>query len=1280
MAAERENLDVRALDALGTPYGYDRDPRGLVRLRSQPGEWRKHPSNPVIRPGTEGTWDDAVISEVKVVYDGRLYHAWYAGRKRGPPGLKMPMDLGYATSSDGVRWLKSEANPVLVRGPIGGYDENMITAPHVLYDGDRSTMWYSAVDFQGNWSINLATSEDGVHWQKHAANPLLQETHDGRWDAVYLAEPNVIFDGNGYRMWYNGASATTETLLGSATSPDGIEWTRFEGDRPVLFPGPEGTWDDFAVARGSVIYDGELFKLWYEGHDGRTWRIGFATSSDGVEWDKFEGNPILDLGPEGAWDSRVASEPYVLFDGQTYRLWYSGYDGYWFCVGLATAPAVYVDRGVLTSAPFSSARPIAWGALAADLSLPEGTAVQFEVAAGDDGETWGEWALVGEVSADGLYGMDRAHSFDLTGLNLPPSRFLRYRATLTTRDPAVSPVLHAVSAAEVGPDFRFAVSQAGAPSEAGASPEGGVSLPVGGSVELILSVEPVRGFSAPVEWAVEGLPEGVSLVEEPRPLAPPETRAVVVRADARAQANAAPVTFRARSGDLEHRVTLVLRLVAAPTATPTVHATPTLPATFTPVATLAPAATFTPVLATATPFTLSLPVQTSMLPPASTRASASLWSLWPGIGLAAAGALLLLAWGIARWATRRRAAGEGRRPWFRHWAWAILAVLLLVAGLLWSGRFVAARRAEGRAYREGVPTAMPVAGVTPAAEAPTPAPETEAVALTEEEVRRELETRLVAPLRRTLAVHALDRALELDTATLDLETNLDEVVARAMAVEHKAEVQRILLQGPEQIDVLLSFTYTYNTDLLVPWVEALAAEIDRPAVEHAFDERTLALTRGEPGVHLDVEEAVRRLRAALEDRQVAEVELPVRRVEPRAWSDDELRVTLSRAAERWQQAPLPASSEPITLTFDAARWIGPDSPAVNWEPTRTMTATAYHPGRMGWALDIVAAHQLVREAMDGEGGAASGAVVALRVFTDVAPAPLTLADLKADLLEIGGRFDGLTGFYVQDLATGDEVRHNTYVTTSGMSMIKVAIMLTAYRSIPRPFEPSLQEAISDMIAYSINEQSNAVLLAIGEGDFQRGMQRVNETLRALGMDQSYIRGGYRAVDGLYYEPIAIPERRPVAVPEEEQIDVRPDTAMQTSLSDQVLLFEALYRCALDEGRLLEAYPELAPEDCQEMLELLETNPTRTLLGSGFPAEVPLAHKHGFGGGAYTDERMDVGIAWPPEGRPFLAGLYQWDDVDWIHWLRVWPMQIEFSTTLYNYFTTPPPLPAPTIPQ
>jgi beta-lactamase class A len=335
-----------------------------------------------------------------------------------------------------------------------------------------------------------------------------------------------------------------------------------------------------------------------------------------------------------------------------------------------------------------------------------------------------------------------------------------------------------------------------------------------------------------------------------------------------------------------------------------------------------------------------------------------------------------------------------------------------------------------------------------------------------------------------------------------------------------------------------------------------------------------------------------------------------------------------------------------------------------------MTGYVFLPGQMGWTLDVAAAQEMLREAFE-----ADTPVATVPAFADIAPDPLTLEDVKPVLLEIAGHFDGFTGLYVQDLTSGEEVRHNTYVTTSGMSMIKVAIMVTAYRIVPRPFSGEIQDAMSQMIAHSINHKSNAVILAIGDGDFQLGLQRVNETLRTLGMHQTYIASAYRVEDDPTYAPIPVPERPAVEIPSEQQIDLWPDTAMQTSLSDQAIVFQALYHGTQGAGLLLEGYPNLTPEDCQEMLDLLKTNPTRTLLGPGFADGVPLAHKNGFGGGQYTDERMDVGIVWPPDGRPYLVGLYQWDKRPWIHWLRVWPQQIELSTTLYNYFTMPATRPA-----
>jgi hypothetical protein len=631
MAGERDHLDVRMLDALGTPYGFDRDPRGAMRLRSHPGQWRKHPASPVLETGSEGTWDDAVVNEAKVVHDGETYHMWFAGRKRGPPGLKMPIDLGYATSTDGVHWIKHEANPVLVRGPLGAYDENMISAPYVLYDGEQFHMWFSAVDFRGDWSIDYATSPGGVRWTKHAGNPLLQETHDWRWDAVYIAEPNVLFNGAFFEMWYNGASATTETLLGYATSLDGIDWVRFEEARPVLNVGPDRAWDDFAVARAHVLYDGEMYKMWYEGHDGGTWRIGYATSIDGVHWERAPGNPILDLGPEGAWDSVVVSEPYVVYDGHTYRLYHSGYDGDRYRVGLATAPAVYAGEGTYVSPPIESERAIEWGHLTCDLALPEGTLVRFEVATGDDGETWRAWTTVTGDLVDG------ANHLDLTSLGLPHSRFLRYRATLTTSDPAVSPLMGEITVAEAGPDFRMTLAQ------------DAVELEAGQHVEVTLSFAPLRGFAAPVHLSVDGLPSEVSIDWAASTVTPPGTVQITLRAGQNAAPGTVALAIVATSGDLVHIRTLSMNLVEPPpTPTPTLTSTPTA----TPIPTPTPTAT-----ATHTPTATSTPTATPTHTPSPTPEPAPLVSpriLWPGVALVGLVVLLIGVWLALRASIRRR--------------------------------------------------------------------------------------------------------------------------------------------------------------------------------------------------------------------------------------------------------------------------------------------------------------------------------------------------------------------------------------------------------------------------------------------------------------------------------------------------------------------------------------------------------------------------------------------------------------------------------------------------
>jgi len=585
MAGERQDLDARGLDALGTPYGYDADPRGAIRLRSRPGPFTKHPDNPIFDVGEGDAWDNAVVSEAKVIFDGEAYHLWYAARQRleTPTGSqKSPMLVGYAASPDGLDWTRYPDNPIMLPGPPGSPEANFVYPPYVLFDGDQFRMWYSAHDFE-EWSINYAASTDGVTWDRHFGNPLMRAAHDGRWDENFISEPSVLWDGQRFEMWYNGGSERTSTLrVGYAWSDDGLAWHKWEPDEWVVDVGPAGAWDDFSVARVHVLYDGERYQMFYEGHDGNahmSWRVGYAWSEDGVTWHKDPDNPIVDMGAPGEFDEGTVAEPYVIFDGETYRLYYSAYDGDKYRIGLATARPVYEPEGVLVSAAVDGERLTYWGELAWTCRLPEGTDVRLKVATSDDGKTWSDWQVAAGGSADG------DNSTSLLGLDLSPLRYLRYRATLTTTDPAHSPTLEKVTVTEAAGDFTLDVEPAA------------LTLPLGEAGSYSARLSPRYGFDEAVSLAVTGLPEGVVAYVGDEALALPAEVSLSVSAGVASPAGTHPLTVEAVAANgITHTVGVSLVLLApTPTPTPEPTPTPTVTPTPQPTATPAPTPTATPV-------------------------------------------------------------------------------------------------------------------------------------------------------------------------------------------------------------------------------------------------------------------------------------------------------------------------------------------------------------------------------------------------------------------------------------------------------------------------------------------------------------------------------------------------------------------------------------------------------------------------------------------------------------------------------------------------------------
>jgi predicted GH43/DUF377 family glycosyl hydrolase len=73
--------------------------------------------------------------------------------------------------------------------------------------------------------------------------------------------------------------------------------TRFplEEARTVFTAGGEGDWDAAIRERGWILKEGDTWRMWYTGYDGTSEgqkKLGLATSTDGLHWARHPGNPI----------------------------------------------------------------------------------------------------------------------------------------------------------------------------------------------------------------------------------------------------------------------------------------------------------------------------------------------------------------------------------------------------------------------------------------------------------------------------------------------------------------------------------------------------------------------------------------------------------------------------------------------------------------------------------------------------------------------------------------------------------------------------------------------------------------------------------------------------------------------------------------------------------------------------------------------------------------------------------------------------------------------------
>ena len=192
------------------------------------------------------------------------------------------------------------------------------------------------VSWRPKQSIALVESKDGFHWSEPPRVVLGPRTESGWEDDVN--RPTVVKRGDTYELWYTG-QAKGHSWIGYATSPNGVAWQRMS-PKPVL--SPDEPWEKVALMCPHVLWDSQLriYRMWYSG--GEQYEpnaIGYATSPDGQHWKKYGSNPVFTADPHQAWEQNRVTGCQVEKRGDWYLMFYIGFrDIDHAQIGLARSP------------------------------------------------------------------------------------------------------------------------------------------------------------------------------------------------------------------------------------------------------------------------------------------------------------------------------------------------------------------------------------------------------------------------------------------------------------------------------------------------------------------------------------------------------------------------------------------------------------------------------------------------------------------------------------------------------------------------------------------------------------------------------------------------------------------------------------------------------------------------------------------------------------------------------------------------------------------------------
>jgi hypothetical protein len=279
---------------------------GLIFAPTGDVEWMaSHASNPVA-----------------MQIDGLRYRIFFSARDKENRSCITYLDL---TLNVPTKPIEVSSYPLLTAGVPGAFDDSGVSMGAIYTSAGSTYIYYLGwnlgvtVPFRNSIGLALYDSKKNL-MERHSEAPILDRSQE---DPFSISYPFIQQENGHLRMWYGShlcwGSKVDDMrhVIKYAESDNGINWTR---KNQIVIPLHND--DEIAVSRPTIIKHLKSYHMLYSYRSkSQHYRIGYATSDDGMHWCRVDDCAGIDVSASG-WDSEMVCYPsFIKHDNDIYLLY-----------------------------------------------------------------------------------------------------------------------------------------------------------------------------------------------------------------------------------------------------------------------------------------------------------------------------------------------------------------------------------------------------------------------------------------------------------------------------------------------------------------------------------------------------------------------------------------------------------------------------------------------------------------------------------------------------------------------------------------------------------------------------------------------------------------------------------------------------------------------------------------------------------------------------------------------------------------------------------------------